>query len=305
MMNDTQHSEITLLRRYLLGQANADERGAVERGLMTDQQCLDELARAEEELIDEYACGNLAPDEKERFEALFLNVPERRGKVAFAQAFNRYLVRHAISHIEKPSEQIHAVWWRRPAFALLSAAVVLFALAAVFFYWKLLQMRTQLASSELQRVVSERNGKTLSDQLTEQQKHNQELQEEITDLRGNAPSANSDLLTLRLSSGWTRGRGQLPIARLSSSIKRLRLDLALGTDEIQHSYQAAVQSMDGAIIWSNNNLKAQRIGKNILVSITVPASVLTPGDFRLTLSSPAVSGAAAEVSTRYFRILQK
>jgi len=305
-MNDTQHSEATLLRRYLLGQNNVDERSAVEHRLMTDQQYLDELARAEEELIDEYARGDLAPDQKGRFEALFLNVPERREKIAFAQAFNRYLARHAIVPAEKSPERIPSVWWRRAIIGLSAAAVLLLALASVFFYWKMAQVRTQLVNSELQRVVSEKNAETLSDQLIEQQKHNQELQQEIASLRDTTASPDPSLSTLRLNSGWTRGGGQLPTTRLSPSTKRLRLDLTLDPDATLHSsYQAQLQTVDGGSLWSSKKLLARTKGARSLISVNVPASVLTAGDFRIALNGLGANGGSEQVATYYFRILTK
>jgi len=302
-MNDTQHSEATLLRRYLLGQSNVDERSAVERRLMTDQQFLDDLTRAEEELIDEYARGNLAPDEKDRFEALFLNAPERREKIAFAQAFNRYLDRHPTAAPAQSRAHAPSVWWRRAALGL-SAAVVLVVSLSAFFYWRIVQLRGQLASVDLQRAASEKNGKKLSDQLKEQQNRNQDLQREIAGLRDRTPS--SDLLALRLASGWTRGSGQLPTARLLASTKRLRLDLTLDRDVLPHkSYQAQLQTLDGESLWSSNKLLARTIGARSLISVNVPASVLSPGDFRIALNGLAANGTAGEVATFYFRIEKK
>ena len=302
-MNDTQHSEATLLRRYLLGQSNVDERSAVERRLMTDQQFLDDLARAEEELIDEYARGNLAPDEKDGFEALFLNAPERREKIAFAQAFSRYLARHPIAAPAKSREHIPSVWWRRAVLGL-SAAVLLLVSLTTFFYLRIVQLRGQLASVDLQRVASEKNGKTLSAQLNEQQSRNHDLQQEIAGLRDRGPS--SDLLTLRLASSWTRGGGQLPTARLLASTKRLRLDLMLDRDALHHkSYQAQLQTVDGGSLWSSNRLLARTKGEKSFISVNLPASVLTAGDFRIALSGLAANGVSEEVATFYFRIEKK
>src|SRR5215470_5773357 len=166
-MNDTQHNESAVLRRYLLGQSNAGERSAVERRLMSDREYLEALTRAEEEMIDEYARGNLDAHEKELFESLFLSVPERREKIAFAKAFNRFIARHAVASSSKDSALLPAPAWQRIATFVALACAILLALVSGLVYRRFVQARTELAAAEVQRSASETRESAAAEQLKE------------------------------------------------------------------------------------------------------------------------------------------
>ena len=79
------------LRKYLLNDANEDERAAIEERLLADDEFFEEVAAAEEELIQDYADRNLPADERGRFEKYFLNSEENRQKVNFARALRKYV----------------------------------------------------------------------------------------------------------------------------------------------------------------------------------------------------------------------
>jgi CHAT domain-containing protein len=77
------------LRRYLLGQlAGADEE-AVETRLLTDADYAEWLDVVVDELIDQYACGEVSAEERAQLERHFLRSPERRAKLRFALALKR------------------------------------------------------------------------------------------------------------------------------------------------------------------------------------------------------------------------
>ena len=60
-----------LIRNYLLGELTEDEADALEERLVVDDELYDALLIGEDDLIDSYARGELAPQEAERFEARF------------------------------------------------------------------------------------------------------------------------------------------------------------------------------------------------------------------------------------------
>lgn len=80
------------LRRYLLGEAaDEDEARRVEHRLLSDDLFFEELGAAEDELIDDYLDGSLAPAEREKFALHFLSTAERGEKLAFARHLFDYL----------------------------------------------------------------------------------------------------------------------------------------------------------------------------------------------------------------------
>lgn len=74
------------IRLYLLGELAGDEEEAVELRLLTDGEFAGELELVEEELVDQYAGGDLAQPERERLERRFFDSPERRRKLRVALA---------------------------------------------------------------------------------------------------------------------------------------------------------------------------------------------------------------------------
>jgi len=80
-----------VLRRYLLGTAEEASRSEVEQRLFSDDQVFwERLTIAEDDLIDDYAAGELDDDERQAFESLFLRTDERRAKLEFVRALRTY-----------------------------------------------------------------------------------------------------------------------------------------------------------------------------------------------------------------------
>jgi anti-sigma-K factor RskA len=85
------HNDRNTIRRYLLKDLSDDQQQAIEKRLLTEDDLLEELGIAEDELIDEYLAEKLSEEERERFEQNFLATPERRQKVQFSRSFSRYV----------------------------------------------------------------------------------------------------------------------------------------------------------------------------------------------------------------------
>ena len=73
--------------RYLLGGASEAERERIEAEFFADEDAFQEMLTAEDDLIDDYARGELSADEREQFERRFLTSSEGRERVHFARAF--------------------------------------------------------------------------------------------------------------------------------------------------------------------------------------------------------------------------
>jgi hypothetical protein len=69
------------LRQYLLGQGSEDERATTEERYFADEQVLDDLELAEEDLIEDYLAGDLSAEDRESFERVYLSTPGHRRRV--------------------------------------------------------------------------------------------------------------------------------------------------------------------------------------------------------------------------------
>jgi CHAT domain-containing protein/Flp pilus assembly protein TadD len=93
---DTQPEEENTYKWYLLGATLPEEDDQIEQRLRNEKN-YDELLLAEEELIDDYARGMLAPYERDLFEQNFLTTQERHTKLLMAQAAVRYAAKQPLS----------------------------------------------------------------------------------------------------------------------------------------------------------------------------------------------------------------
>ena len=119
-----------VLRGYLLGRLAPEARESVERRLFSDDRVFwERLCLLEDELVDEYARGELGGEDGARFERDFLVTDERRAKLDLALALKEY--------VDRRNESRPRAWeWLRsplpsPAWALAVAATLLLALPAV------------------------------------------------------------------------------------------------------------------------------------------------------------------------------
>lgn len=82
---DSKFFEENLLRRYLLGELSEDEQARIEDAAFDDTDLLAFVQTVENDLIDEYARGELNASERQNFELKFLTSAERRRKIEFAR----------------------------------------------------------------------------------------------------------------------------------------------------------------------------------------------------------------------------
>jgi CHAT domain-containing protein len=120
-----------VLRQFLLGQLSEAVRESIEERLMTDDAYFEEYELVKEEVIDEYAEGEMTDDERKKFERHFLTSASRHRDLRVAQAL--------IPHGRDPKfvvERLPLAWIRSlTAVPLRTAAAAMGVLAVGFFVW--------------------------------------------------------------------------------------------------------------------------------------------------------------------------
>jgi hypothetical protein len=126
----TDKSDDDVLRGYLLGRSAPQSRESIEKRLFSDDRVFwERLCLVEDELIDQYARGDLGGEDEASFERDFLVTDERRAKLDLALALRQY--------VEDRKESRRRAWdWLRnplpsPVWALAVAGTLLLALPAV------------------------------------------------------------------------------------------------------------------------------------------------------------------------------
>jgi hypothetical protein len=151
------------IRRYLLGGLTEEARQGIEQRLLTDEDFFEELLFAEEELADQYLDGGLSEEERRDFEGHFLSTPERRRKLRFAKALNRYVSENSVAAraeaamsqaLPPAAAQTHAKSWAERASAFWGGRGRALRTAAAFAVVALIAGAVWLASAPPPRTLA-------------------------------------------------------------------------------------------------------------------------------------------------------
>jgi len=327
-MIEMQQREKKSLRRYLLGEATEEERSQIEQRLLTDEDYFNELLRAEEELTDEYVRGELQQGEKENFELHFVNHPERREQVEFAKDLNLYLstqtVKQAISPVcDEP--QLRGAWVPfavlagRAAIGAAVCAMLLLATGSVLLWRETLHLRNQVQQFQSQRSQSEQHEQELIRQIDQELAQNNEFamqferqQSELAKLRrelagllyGGSHQPESNVISLLLAPGLSRAPDLASSATLLSSTQQLRLELEIGQENYK-SYHAEVQTVEGSVVSSQEDLKPHKTSHNRTVTVVLPAASINRSDYLVMLDGTSANGTHEKIGTYYFKVVRK
>lgn len=142
-----QESDENIIRKHLLGTLTEEELSRAEEKLFADDDYFELLNVIEEELIDDYISGDMAEDDRKRFEAHFLSTPERHEKLKFAQTLNEHVWRTApveengsranagANDVNTSSNTIRPARWKQlvssPYWGLAAAALVVIVIGIV------------------------------------------------------------------------------------------------------------------------------------------------------------------------------
>ncbi len=295
----------TLFRRYVLGQVSAEERQRIELRLLTEPDYLDQLVLTEESLADEYARGDLQGAEKEKFESYLPHSAELREDVEFTQALHSYSAKQATPRPAPSAPGVFAARYRAVAQVVLACAAVLLAAASILLFRESVNLSEQVRRLEVQNSQAKHQAQELANQLEQTQSQVAKLEQDLAKLQDLSFPGGPDPVSLSLMAGVSRGADRTATAALSSLTKQLRLDLMINTDGYQ-SYQATVQIVGGNIVWSGNDLEVHQTNRRRKsVYVTLPAPVLTRGDYLVKLQGVTPTGTPEKLPSYYFRVTRK
>jgi len=273
------------LRRYLIGELSPGEMEPLEERLMTDDELQSRLALLEDELIDDYASRTLSPAEHKRMEASFFSSEQRREKLRFARAAQRFAQ-------AKPEQRLMPVksmpiWhlasqpsYRPVTLAFAALLVVAFALSG-WWWFTLHRVNEELASTS-QALIHER-GRTA--QLTKQA----------------GGEVKQTLLAVHLLPGLSRGGGALTRVAPAQPTEVIELRLWLGSADYG-KYSASLQTVEGTQIATNDPLVVSVTSEGRWAIFRIPAQLLPPGDYRMRLSATKLQQKPEELQSYYFRV---
>lgn len=268
------------IRRYLLGRLDEAGRGQFEERFVTDPEFREAALIVEEELIDDYLAGLLPADEQADFDARYLSGPRQRQELKLARAVRDYALTSAAPapSVERKDPlrkllDILTGGGRLPA--PVAAALLIVAVVGPLLWW-----------------VSTRHG------------DEPQLATAAAVARLNKePYGAEPSLSVPLTDILSRSGGQAQKFAVPDGIDIVQLQLALPATPYQ-SYQVTLRVTDGAELFTAVDLGAQQTGAGRLLNLRLPARLLTPRDYTLSVSGRTADGRAESVTDYYFRVVK-
>ncbi len=280
-------------RRFLLGEADEAEQRRVEETFMTDPEYREKLLLAEHDLIEDYLDDALSPAERERFRAHFLATPQQRRKVRIARSLKSYAPVEFASHSPpaegqstrnvSPLRRLANALSLRSPFVYVPLAGALVA-AVLFGSWRLIEFRREQqlrAREESQRLEAEWELAQLNDPS-----------------RVGPPLPGATVISTALPPVSTRGSANRLPPLAGAGVVELRL---LPSGEEYPSYSASLQRVGAASRYAIPNLRAADTPDGRAVPVRIPARLIAPGQYRLTLRGIAADGRTEDADEYTFQ----
>jgi hypothetical protein len=319
------------VRRFFLGEMSEDERGAFEETFVADEKLFEQMRVAEEELIEAYVRGALAPSEREKFERGFLTTARRRARVEFTRSMLDKLAgqkaevgaakkAHGGAAANPSAWNSVANFFKSPALAFGTAlALIVLVISA----WLMLRnpnqpevVRQAIPAPTVQRAQPGIDDNLPSGENVSPQS-NASAQKEVHDDNSAPPTAKTEtpnrdqnpaprkpadgvVPVLALFAGAVRGEGATPVLNLPQGAQGARLRLRLESQDYQ-IYYAEIVNPEGVRVFQSSNLKA----RNSTVNIFVPASKLSSDDYLVKLSALNQQNELESVADYALRITRK
>jgi len=287
---------------YLLGKLSPEDQIRLEEQFFADDECFDQLVAVEDDLMYDYLRGRLPPADRQRFAQRFLGSPEDRANADFAQALL------TVSHDEHQTGDIQTSVvsaFRRtglrlgPATTLvrwsLAAAAVLVIAGGAWLATETIKLRHERQQFELARAAHDL---ALDRERSAQGRGTNQ---------GTAgqPGQMPTIVALTLAPGLARGTDEGARVSIPAGADLLQIELGLKPNREYGQYRAALQNADGRDIWTQDRIVARRTPTGQAVNVTVPANLVTPGDYLLILKGLTARGDLEEAGDYAFRVLKR
>lgn len=238
--------------------------------MLTDNQTLDEVSLAEDELIEAYLRQELLPTEQTQFEHFFLADPERQQKLRLARALHRYAndpSKSSVQTVTAAAATTPAIWdwFRRPFWQVATAGLFLLALFGGVRYWLNRSAPVDIAHSSPSPTIV--NGQPA------------------------APTVGTGVIDVELTPGVVRAvNTRLKEVRLTPDIGTVQFKLFLRRGDFA-SYEVTLKADDEAEQKLPGQFTPQttKDGGRYLI-VPVPESALRTGDYSIGLEGLTASG---------------
>lgn len=330
----------TLVRRYLLGEIPDKERERLEVDLLTNDRVYETIAALEDEvgdqLIDQYLDDELTESERQQFERVFLNTPERAYKLELIKDLkDRATVTVPVAAPRKIAESgpAYGRWLpniavlQNPVFSISSAVALTLALVCCVWLWiRSNNLADQLRQAQLQHPTetelretlarATQRIETLDGQIQRAEAERQALQQKVASLEAQhpqntptpnvnrSPNRNAVYASVTLFPGVrspSSGENTLTL-RPRDTDALITLNVERVSPKDYKSFTAVLKIQDREI-WRDENVKLESSGNNARATLTVSADKLQEGEYVGELHAVPLAGETKLIGLYVFRVV--
>jgi anti-sigma factor RsiW len=322
-------TEITTIKKYLLGDLPELEKERIEKWYFADGRAVDEVWAAFGEMAEERLSGALSESEARRFDQRLQSSPALREMFEDEKALRDYAARitAGVSRQVKSDDpaaggwrRIHVTFFKAPRLMLVSvvALITLGALGAWFGSgYRLMapgsqnpadsqQAKTQeqkeLGSVAQPTVDSQRppgSGRHANDGSAEGEKSPTSQPDQSKSAPGTSGKTTATFLLL---AAGTRGEENYPTLEISTRTETVQLELESPTDDCA-VYSAVLQTESGEELLRWQRLRTRRDNSKLKVArIRVPARSLKNASYVMRLECPSSLNNPASVAQYRFKL---
>jgi anti-sigma-K factor RskA len=301
-------NELLLIRKYLLGSLEGEEREQLEERVLSDAGFRDRVLLVEENLIEDYTEGVLNETERHGFQKMFYSNTQRRIEVQVVEGLKQHAATNWWTRLFGVVQEI----WKSRRQTLVSAGVSPldsfsgFRKAAIAVA---LVIAVAIALFVVQRFLRSEQAPSITQ---EQQRHDL-IERELARLNpSREPQSLPSALAATLSPGLSRGDDtqptmEFPIVTLPRGAESAQLRLLLRSSDSEYRSFQAVLTPVGARESYQVDLKPFEVSSGVPVLIlTLPIQVLDDGDYSVQLTGQSAEGRTDALPNHnyYFRLVR-
>lgn len=267
-----------LLREFLLGKVDDEERARIENLFLTDPEARERVLVVEQELTEDYLEEGLTTGDREAFLLRYGQTPAQRQQLRIDKAIKDWALRENASSQMVPP--VASTWDRlrtmlrlRPVFLIPIAAATMIAFV-VGGIWLISRMERSAIARELVQLNTPAS-----------------LRE-----------APAQMVSRDLSPVTVRGIEEQTEIKKSSDTQFVELRLPWIEKERYSMYSAEVRRLSGDESFTIRNLQGEGDGRYV-IRLRLPTRILTRGQYQVRLSGFDASGAVSQVEEYPFTVL--
>ncbi len=267
-----------LLRDFLLGKLDDDERERIESLFLTDSRAREKLLTAEQDLIEDYLEFSLTKAEKERFLSLYAQTDEQRRKLRITKSIKDWAFTEA--RVPQTVPATVSIWSRlsrrlKPVFIVPIAVMIVIGivLATVWLNRRIEQRKHLAVEQELAQLNSPRSLREVPPQM----------------------------ISLELRPVTVRSVEPQTELNPPAEVRIVELRLPWIQKERYSTYQAEVRRVGDDESFTIRNLQVENDGA-YAIRIRLPTDILRRGQYQIQLRGIANDGSASPAEEYQFAV---